>query len=124
VVHHDDQILVALLVGDLVDADAPEVLEGILGGPGVGDHPGDDGADGAPGDPHELAHGRLRAVRRQPGHLVVEGMGVAGAVAGPGTEATTTPWVLQVTLGASASRYALIVPRSRLRHRRRPSPLS
>jgi len=41
-----------------------------------------------------------------------------------GTAATTTPWVGQVTRGASASRYAGTVPTSSVRHRRRPSPRS
>ncbi len=41
-----------------------------------------------------------------------------------GTAATTTRWSLQYTRGASASRYANVVPRSSARQRRRPSPQS
>ena len=41
-----------------------------------------------------------------------------------GTEATTTPWSGQVTLGASASSQTCTVPRSSARHRRRPCPWS
>src|SRR5664279_1236714 len=41
-----------------------------------------------------------------------------------GTAATITPCSGQVTRGASASRNACTVPRSRVRHRRRPSPAS
>ena len=37
----------------------------------------------APGDPHQLDHRRLRAVRHQPGDLIVERSGVPGAVTGP-----------------------------------------
>ena len=41
-----------------------------------------------------------------------------------GTAATITPWVAQRTRGASACRNTRVVPASRPRHRRGPSPLS
>jgi hypothetical protein len=41
-----------------------------------------------------------------------------------GTAQTTTPWRRHVTLGASASTNASVVPRSSARQRRRPSPKS
>jgi len=41
-----------------------------------------------------------------------------------GTAATTTPWTLHSTRGASASKKQNVVPRSSARHRRRPSPRS
>jgi len=41
-----------------------------------------------------------------------------------GTRATTTPWRLQETRGASASTNAFVVPRSSARQRRLPSPQS
>ena len=45
--------------------------------------PGRRSPHGAPGDPHQLDHRRLRAVRDQPGDLIVERSGVPGAMAGP-----------------------------------------
>ena len=44
---------------------------------GVGPDPGHDRPDGAPGDPHQLAHRGLRARHRQPRHRVVEGQACA-----------------------------------------------
>ena len=41
-----------------------------------------------------------------------------------GTAATTTPCSGQLTRGASASRKVRVLPRSRARQRRRPSPAS
>ena len=72
------------LVADLVDADAREVRERVTGRPAVSDDPCDDRSDAAPGDPHELCDRLLWRVRDEPGHLVVEVLGVPGAVAGPG----------------------------------------
>ena len=45
--------------------------------------PGHDRADGAPGDPHQLAHSGFRARHRQPRHGVVEDEGVPGVVPRP-----------------------------------------
>jgi hypothetical protein len=75
---------VTFLVADLVDPDAGEAVEGIMRCLTVGHDPGYDRSDGPPGDPHEVDHGRLGGVGDQPGQLVVEVSGVAGAVAGPG----------------------------------------
>ena len=50
---------------------------------GVGPDPGHDRPDGAPGDPHQLAHRGFRARHRQPGHRVIEGQGVPGVMARP-----------------------------------------
>jgi len=75
---------VAALVADLVDPNAGEAVEGIVRGPSVIDHPGDDRPDRSPGHTHEGDHRRLGGVGNQPGDLVIEVAGVAGAVAGPG----------------------------------------
>ena len=42
-----------------------------------------DRPDTAPGDPHQLDHRGFRAVRDEPGDLIVEGPGVPSALAGP-----------------------------------------
>ena len=83
VVDDDHQILVAAAVRDLVDPDPHQPVERIPSGPGIGDDPAGDRPDAAPGDAHQLDHRRLRAVRHQPGDLIVEGSGVPGAVTGP-----------------------------------------
>ncbi len=83
VVHHDDQVLVATLVGDLVDPDAPQPSEPVAGRLRLGSHPGDDGACRAPGNPHQGCDRGLRARRGQPGDLVIEEPGVRRAVPGP-----------------------------------------
>jgi len=84
VVNDHSEVLVAALVTDLVDPDPAQVREPVGVGLGVGDHPGHDRADGAPGDPQQVADRGLRAVRHQPGSGVIEGVGVAGAVPCPG----------------------------------------
>ena len=84
VVDHHGQVLVAALVGDLVDPDPPQPGEQVHLAGGVGPDPGDDRPDGAPRDPHQLGDRGLRALGGQPGHLLVEGQRVAGAVTGPG----------------------------------------
>ena len=77
------QVFVAALVGDLVDTDPPQPGEGVDRGSGLIPDPGDDRADRAPGDPHQLHDRSLGALCRQPGDLLVEGVGVTGTVAGP-----------------------------------------
>jgi hypothetical protein len=84
VVHDDGEVLVAALVADLVDPDAAKTVEGVVGDPGVVDHPGDDRPHRPPRHPQQLAHRRLRGVGHQPGNLVVEVPRVAGTMAGPG----------------------------------------
>ena len=83
VVDHDGEVLVVALVGDLIDSDPPQAGEQIQVAGGVGPYARDDRADGAPGDPHQLRDRGLRALRGQPGDLLVEQLGVPGAVAGP-----------------------------------------
>ena len=75
----------AALVADLIDADPAQVREPVGRGlgVGVGDHPGHDRPDRAPGDPQQVADGGLRAVRHQPRGRVIEGVGVAGTVPRP-----------------------------------------
>jgi len=83
VVDHDRQVLVATFVGNLVDPDPPQLGEPIMQLLDVGPYPGDDRAHGAPSDSHQLSDCGLRALRGQPGHLIVERQGVARAVPGP-----------------------------------------
>ena len=83
VVDHDREVAVALLVGDLIDADPSQAGEPVAEGLHVGPDPGDDRPDGAPGDAHQLGDRGLGALRGQPGHLLVEHHGVTGPVPGP-----------------------------------------
>ncbi len=83
VVDDDGEVLVAALVGDLIDADPAQVREPVGLGLRVGDHPGHDRPDRAPGDPQQIPDRRLRAVRHQPRGGVIEGVGVTGAVPSP-----------------------------------------
>ena len=81
----DDQRQVALAStpADLVDADALQPIQAVVAARGLLHHAGDDPAHRLPVQPHELAAGLLRALRRQPGHLILEGAQVAAAVARP-----------------------------------------
>ena len=83
VVDDDGEVLVALLVGDLVDADLPQPGELIDRGGGVGPVAGDDRSDGAPRDPHQLTRRGLRGLRRQPRNLLIERERMPGPVARP-----------------------------------------
>jgi hypothetical protein len=83
VVDDHRQVSLSALVGDLVDPDSPQVGEPVMHGFHVGPDPGDDRAHGAPGDPHQLRNRALGALGRQPGDLLVEGVGVSGRVPGP-----------------------------------------
>jgi len=78
VVDHDRQVLVSSAITDLVDPDATQSLEGVVGATGIVDHPGDDRPDGQPRHSQQLTDGGLRGVSHQPGHLVVEVPGVRG----------------------------------------------
>jgi len=84
VINHDGQVLVAALVGDLIDPDPRQAGERVEPGRGIGPHPSDDRSDCAPSDPHQLGDRGLRALGGQPGHLLVKRAGVSSAVAGPG----------------------------------------
>ncbi len=84
VVDHDGQVLVAALVGDLIDPDPLQAGQRVDPRGGVGPHPSDDGSDCAPGDSHQLGDRSLRALCGQPGHLLIERAGVSSAVSGPG----------------------------------------
>ena len=55
----------AALVSDLVEPDPGQAVEGIMGGPCVGQHPFDDGAHAAPGDAEQLADRGLGGVGEQ-----------------------------------------------------------
>jgi len=71
VVDHDGQVVVTFLPRDLVDADVAQPVEPI-GVHAVGHHPGDDRADGGPGDAQQPAHRGLVGLGRQPGDGVFE----------------------------------------------------
>ena len=125
VVDHHRQVLVVALVGDLIDADPAQTGEPVDALLGVGPDPGHDRPDGAPGDPHQLAHRGFRTRHRQPGHRVIEGHRCArrdGAPTAPPPPSAHGSG--QFTRGASASSTTCTVPQSRPRHRRRPSPRS
>ncbi|CKR39914.1 Uncharacterised protein [Mycobacterium tuberculosis] len=77
------QVPVVALVGDLIDTDAAQVREPVNALFGVGPDPGHDRPDGAPGDPHQLAHRGLRTRHRQPGHRVIESIRVPGMMTRP-----------------------------------------
>jgi hypothetical protein len=64
----------------------------------------------------------LRGVGHEPGHLIIEGAGVPGAVTGPQHAATISQGSGQRTRGASASMSTRNVSAAKARHRRRPSP--
>ena len=78
------QVLVPLLVADLVDPNPSQSGEPIVGGVDVGPDPGNDRSHCAPGDPHQRRHRGLRGLGGQPGNLIIEGVGVARVVTGPG----------------------------------------
>ena len=79
----DDQVLVALAVGDLVDPDPPQPGQPVGAGGSLGGDPGDDVPDGPPSGAHQLADGGLGGRARQPGDGVLERAGMPGAVPGP-----------------------------------------
>ena len=79
----DDQVLVALAVGDLVDPDPPQPGQPVGAGGSLGGDPGDDVPDGPPPGAHQLADGGLGGRARQPGDGVLERAGMPGAVPRP-----------------------------------------
>ena len=111
-------------IRDLVDADPAQPRQPVDALVGVGPDPGHDRPDGAPGDPHQLAHRGFRTRHRQPGHRVIEHRYArrGDAPTAPGT--TVGPCSGQFTRGASASSTTCTVPQSNPRHRRRPWPRS
>jgi len=82
VIGHDGQETVSLSVGDLVDADAVEVLQaGVVDG--LGHYVDDDLGHRLPADPQQRGDRRLVDVLGQPGHHVLEVTGVPGPGPGP-----------------------------------------
>src|SRR5260370_8082255 len=81
----DDQRQVALpsAPADLVDADPPQSIQTVVVPRGLVHHAADDPAHRLPVQPHQLATGLLRALRRQPRDLILEGPQVAAAVTRP-----------------------------------------
>src|SRR5713226_474037 len=81
----DDQRQVALPSppADLVDADPPQSIQTVVVPRGLVHHAADDPAHRLPVQPHQLATGLLRALRRQPRDLILEGPQVAAAVTRP-----------------------------------------
>ena len=83
-VDHDGEIAVAALVGDLIDPEPTHAIQPITEhSVDVGPDASDDRSDRAPRDPHQLRDRGLRALRRQPRHLLIELAGMPGAVPGP-----------------------------------------
>ena len=82
----DDQCHVALASTptDLVDADALQAVQTVVRPRGLLHHAGDDPAHRLPVQPHQLAARFLRALRRQPGDLILEGTQKAATMARPG----------------------------------------
>ena len=83
-VDHDRQVAVALAVGDLIDADAPQALQTVDALPGLLRDAGDDPADGAPGNPQQLGDGGLGGVDCQPRRGVLELAREPRTMPGPG----------------------------------------
>jgi hypothetical protein len=75
---------VALAVGDLVDADAPQAVQAVDAVAGLLRDAGDDPPDGAPGDPEQLGDGGLGGVDRQPRGGVLEPAREPRTMPGPG----------------------------------------
>lgn len=72
-----------LVPGDFVGADAAQAGEPVSRRFRHASEPGNDGADRAPGDPHQSGDRGFRTRRREPGDLVVEEPDVCGAMPGP-----------------------------------------
>ncbi len=83
VVDDDAQILVAALVGDLINPDPRQVGELVMKFAGVIPDSGDDCPDGAPRDPHQLGDRSLRRLGGKPRDLCIEVVGVTGLMPGP-----------------------------------------
>ncbi len=79
VVADDRQVVMALAVAHLVDADAAQARERVSTTPDLVEGPRDDGADRAPRDAEQLADGRLRRAGDKPLDLVLKAGGEAGA---------------------------------------------
>ena len=85
VADHAQQVAVALAVGDLVDADPPQPIQGVRGVPeGLVDDPLDHPSDRRPVDAHQPGDDRLGRVAGEDGAGVLEGSGEARARPGPG----------------------------------------
>jgi hypothetical protein len=82
-VDDDGEVLVAFLIGNLIDPDPADPGQAVVDRVDVGPDPGHDRPDGAPGDPYQRRHRGLGGVGGQPGHLVVEVEGVPGPGPGP-----------------------------------------
>ena len=72
VVHDDGQVSLSLAVADLVNPDPPQPVQEIHVSDGLGSDPLEDRADRPPRDAHQLRHGALRRVHRQPRDLILE----------------------------------------------------
>lgn len=72
VIDDHGQVVVALQMRDLVDADPGQAFQRVDAGAALGHHPGDDPPDRHPGDAQQLTDRRLRRLRRQPRRLVLE----------------------------------------------------
>src|ERR1700693_4742849 len=82
VVHHDGDVFVPALVGELVDADEGKPFQA-LGIELLANDPGRNASDRDPGDLEESVHGRLVSDSRESGDLILEVAREEGAGSGP-----------------------------------------
>ncbi len=82
-VNNNSQILVATLVGDLINPNPSQVGERVIKLVRVIPYSGNDRPHRTPRDPHQLGDRSLRRLSRQPGDLRIEVMGMTGMVSGP-----------------------------------------
>ena len=124
VVDHHRDVVVVTLVGDLVDADTPQPGKPVNGLVHIGPHPRHDRPHGAPGDPHQLTHRGFRTRHGQPGHRVIEGVGMPGMVACPRHRYHRGPMGGAIDPRRIGLQHHLHRAPIQARHRRQPSPRS
>src|SRR5688572_1508285 len=82
-VDDDGQVAMSPLVGDLVDPDPVQAVQPVDPAVDVGLDPGHDRSHRPPPHSHQLRDRRFRSAHGQPGHRLVKGPGMAGAVTSP-----------------------------------------
>jgi hypothetical protein len=83
VIHDQREVALPSAPADLIDADTVQPIQAVLVARGLLHHAGDDPADRFPVQPHQLAAGLQGALRRKPGHLILEAPQIAAAMASP-----------------------------------------